>query len=351
MRNHWKIVSIVALLATIAAADTADEDFLFRLAFSLDRASNYSSTAALQATTAYPRGSSVNPATDDLLRVENPAVIATMTHLQTWSESGAWLTATSGTASLSVPEAGTFTLAYARTDTIDDSGYQSREHSLTSNEFFAGYSRRLSDTIALGLQFRYLDAEVTNQTTVAESGVELDAQLDHDLDEWSFSVGIYVQIDDQWSFGLAGGYAFGEVKTDVLGLGPAPPFPPPGTLLRVTEDDVRLSSVRTGLGYRFSELLAIYGDASYLHIETDNEGSADQGRFALGVEWTAAEAIVIRSGVLVDTDAEVTFSAGLGLYMFRHLPIDIAYQYNAAPEVKEEFGRFHLLTLSVVFRF
>lgn len=338
----------IGLLAAGAAADTTDEDFLFRLAFSLDRASNYASTAGIQASVAYPRGSSVNPAADDLVSPDDSPVVATLTNLHAWSDSGAWLTTTAGTANITVPDAGTFSFAYARTDTIDDSGNQSFEHSLKSNEFFAGYSKQLSPDLAIGFQVRFTDAEITNQATVPELPTAAGGEAQSELEEWSFSGGIHVRLNDQWSAGLAGGFAFGSVATEVVSLGA---FPPPGTKLKEVDDDVRSHAVRAGLGWKVNDQLAIYGDAVFLHIETNREGSADQGRFALGVELEPLEALMVRSGVLVDTDEQVTFSAGLGLYMIPNLPIDIGYQYNAAPEVREEFGRFHLLTISFVLRF
>ncbi len=68
-----------------------------------------------------------------------------------------------GTANISFPKWGTVSMTFARTDTIDKDTLQDLENSLESNEIFLGYSRRISDRIALGGEFRLVDAEVQEE--------------------------------------------------------------------------------------------------------------------------------------------------------------------------------------------
>lgn len=70
---------------------------------------------------AHPLGSSINPASDDALR-EPPfdfKAIATVNTNQLLFQSGAWLSGVSTTVLYRLPEHGTFSFTYVRTDTYD----------------------------------------------------------------------------------------------------------------------------------------------------------------------------------------------------------------------------------------
>jgi hypothetical protein len=44
-------------------------------------------------------------------------------------------------------------------------------------------------------------------------------------------------------------------------------------------------------------------------------------------------------------------SAGLGFYGLKHVQLELAYVYNAFPEVRREFGTAHLVSFSAVLFF
>jgi hypothetical protein len=96
--------------------------------------------------------------------------------------------------------------------------------------------------------------------------------------------------------------------------------------------------------------LGVYADAIYLHIGTDKVGSADIGRFAVGVEYGPSVRWSLRSGVSISTDGHVNASAGFGFAPREGIDVQFAWQSNTAPEVNHELGRTPLLVVSVAVR-
>ena len=67
-----------------------------------------------------------------------------------------------------------------------------------------------------------------------------------------------------------------------------------------------------------------------------------------GVEYLPFAAVALRLGGSLDTDRQTTVSGGIGVYALKNFQAEIAYAYNAFPEVRREFGRAHLLSVSLV---
>ena len=59
--------------------------------------------------------------------------------------------------------------------------------------------------------------------------------------------------------------------------------------------------------------------------------------------------MALRLGGSLDTDRQATVGGGIGLYLLRNFQAEMAYGYNAFPEIRREFGRAHLLSASLVF--
>ena len=114
-----------------------------------------------------------------------------------------------------------------------------------------------------------------------------------------------------------------------------------------TTDSVNL---RAGLGWKPSESVGLYVDGQYLHLDNDF-GSVDVGRLLLGVEVFPARWLALRAGGSLDTDSNVNVSVGAGIYPSRKVMFELAYVYDAFPEVNHEFGRAHLVSASVVILF
>jgi len=334
----------------VLAGGFYDEPYLFRFALALDRQSNYASTLGRQASMAFPDGSSVNPAGDDWVAHPQTHVTATLTNVNAWSDTNHWLLATAFTINIQVPEAGTWSLAYARTDTINQDVRDGFDNELRSNEFFLGYSKKINDRVSLGGQLRVTDAVITEQSTLPLGllGPQPTSQ-ETDLVEATFAFGVMLSLDDQWTAGVSIGAGWGGAETKLRNLS-NPPIPA-GLVSVTTDDDVRVWSVRGGLGYAMSNAVGLYADLHYGYAESNRAGSADIGRFSFGVELKPSKIFHARFGATVDTVEQVSFSAGASFLGIRGVPIEIGYQYNAAPEVRPEYGNFHLLSISIVIPF
>ena len=60
-------------------------------------------------------------------------------------------------------------------------------------------------------------------------------------------------------------------------------------------------------------------------------------------------AVAVRLGGSLDTGRQATVGGGIGLYLLKSCPAEMAYGYNAFPEVRRAFGRARLLSASLVF--
>jgi hypothetical protein len=87
-------------------------------------------------------------------------------------------------------------------------------------------------------------------------------------------------------------------------------------------------------------------DAQYLHIANKTD-SVDVARGFLGAEIFPVQGLALRLGTSIDTEVQASVSTGVGFYFIKNVPLEIAYSYNAFPEVRREFGRAHLISLSV----
>ncbi|HRP95698.1 MAG TPA: autotransporter outer membrane beta-barrel domain-containing protein [Rhodocyclaceae bacterium] len=338
-----------------AIAGLAEKPFLLRLSLSLNRSSNFSDTAARQASAAFPGGSSVNPAgVDWRSSKETPSSSGSLTNIQIFSESGARATATAGTLTVPRPSAGTLSIAYARTDTIDRSARQGLANNLRSNEFFAGYGRRVADDRAFGAKLRLTDSVLNEQFFVPPvDGLPLQSKVKaRSIDA---ALGVLSEPRPGWFTGavVAAGWSSANVSIRNLTPLPAPPFGllPAGSILERFNDDVRTFGVHVGTGYAPDRRHGIFLDAQYLMVKSKRGGSAEVGRIAAGLDLRAGESVVFRTGVGIDSEKEVTLSIGARYQGFKDVVIDVAYQHNSQPEVKREFGRFDLLSASLNVRF
>ncbi len=336
-----------------SATDLWGEPYVLRLMATLQRATNYSSSAGLQASAAHPAGWSVNPAADDVLHdPDDPSCVAvTATNMHAFAETGGWFTATAATASLRMSNLGTVPIAYARTDTIDGQTTGGFHDPLRSNEFFWGYSKRLSDACAVGLQMRYVTADIQQEEAVA-APIFAPTRFETDL-LWNidFTVGVRWALNSEWSIGAIGGEGWGRAAIDAENIFPLSPTVPADTLLFELEDSLRSRVARLGIGYTPAEWLGIYADSEYFHLGTNQGGNIDVTRAMLGVEMRACRHHTLRAGSCVNNFGQFTYSIGAGVNPSDNLAIDLAYQHNALPELNLEFGRMDLITLSGVVRF
>ena len=329
------------------AGDFDDKPLGLRIGLALDRVSCFSDTIGRSASVAHPLGSSVNPASFDYLR-EPPfdfRVLGTLTSNFGSFDTGASVTGLSTTWAYRFPDAGTVSLNYIRTDSYDAETRQGDDVVLRSNEFTLGYSRRVQPDLSLGCSLKVTDSVLKVDDTFMG--------FPRDVDSSSLGVdvkaGVLKAVGERWTFGLVAGY--GRTCSDIDGLVALPPIPfGPGPVTISETNRTDALNVRMGVGWRPVDPLGFYVDGQYLHLE-DDFASVDVGRVLAGIEAYASPSVALRVGGTFDTERNSTFSAGIGYYGMKHMPVELAYSYNAFPEVAHEFGRAHLFSLSVVLRF
>ena len=341
---------VLATVHSSLASELSDEAFGLRIGLALDRASTFTDVVALSASTAYPYLSSVNPAAGDFLR-EPPSefrFIGTLTGAYIAFNNGSSLTAAAASATYRLPSAGTFLVSYTRIDSQDVEGHQGDHFTLRSNELRLTYSHLLATWIALGGSVRLSESRLSMSslfedfplhTSTESKGVE-------------GSIGILVAPHRHW---LVGAFAaLGWTRGETTGFIDFPPEPfGPGLAELDFSDNTRSLNIRGGLGWRPSEKFSAYADWQYLRLKNVRSGSsddsADVGRMLAGVEYLPFQILALRLGGTVDTDRQFTVSTGVGFYPTKYFQAELAYVYNAFPEVRKEFGRAHLISLSLAF--
>jgi hypothetical protein len=169
-----------------------------------------------------------------------------------------------------------------------------------------------------------------------------------------FAAGLLVSLTDHWLLGLVGGAGWSRASNRSTLELPPPPFAfGPETF--TFHDNTRSLNFRGGIGWRPSTSLGAYADVQYLRVlhvsDSTGDDAADIVRFRAGVEWLPRPFIALRLGGAADTDRQFSPSVGVGLYPTKLLQIELAYAYNAFPEVRREFDRAHLVTGSLALVF
>lgn len=335
-------ICIAAGQARAETWDWRDVGFGLRLPLALDRASVFTDVVGLSASTAYPYGSAINPANDDFLRLPpNQFTLAgTGSGVFVAFEGGASITGTGWSANYRFPMAGTVTASYAQSASRDAHTHQGENLRLHSEEFSLGYSHRATANLAVGGEFRFTDSRLRLESTA--EGFPL---IGHsDSEGYDGRLGILFAASDEWLIGMTVGA--GWVYTDNNGQIDVPVAFGGPINIATFSDFTRSVQVRTGAGWRPSDAFGLYMDAQWLRLKNDDE-AVSVGRAFVGVEYLPIQLIALRVGGSVDTAGKTTVSTGVGIYL-KHVQFEVAYSYNAFPEVRREFGPANLFSVSVV---
>ena len=340
------VLSIAIAAARPAHADTwdwRDVGFGLRLPLALDRASVFTDVVGLSASAAYPYGSAVNPANDDFLRTPPNQFTLAGTGTGVWVafEGGASITAGAWSASYRLPTAGTFSLSYSRSSSDDAHTHQGDTYRLDSQDFSLGYSHLLTPDVAVGAEFRVTDSWLRFES-MAE-GFPLNANSDSL--GYEVRLGTVFAMTKQLLVGVTAGAGWTYTHNNAQVEVPAP-FGGPINV-EPFYDFTRSVTARVGTGWRPSDAFGLYVDAQYLHLKNDDE-SVSVGRAFAGIEYLPIQALALRVGGSVDSVGKTSVTTGIGIYAFKHVQIELAYSYNAFPEVRREFGAANLVSFSIV---
>ena len=358
--RRWDLRFGMLLLLVVPMPACAGIDglpFELRLFLAVDRQSNYSSTLARQASIAALDGGSSNPGGAAYRETTEPTTTVTVSTVYAPSTGGRQVVAVPLSLRWQDPGAGTIALAYAYTETRHGAGDNGLVRSLRSDEWIAGYGRRIAENAAAGITVRLTNGRIVSDTRPdALGGVPVRSDTSFLAPE--VSVGVAGHLTSAITAGITGGYSRARADSTITNLAPLPVTPapgvsiilPPGSLLDAPDDIVSVAALRAGVGLQVDDATAVYFDAAGLHLSTHRSGSADFARFALGAERRVGNGWTFQGGIGVDSRGNVNWSGGLD-YRFDAFDAELAIQTNAAPEVNKELGRTRLLSASLGWRF
>jgi len=334
-------MGLLFLVGVSEAWDWLDAPFDLRLGLALDRGSTFTDVVGLSASAAYPYGSSVNPANGDFLRAppDNFKLAMTATGLYVPFETGASTTAGAGSVSFRFQDAGTMMAIYSNSGSHDAHSTQGDNYRLNSQDFTIRYAQLVAPWLALGGEFKLTDSTLSFEP----GGQDFPVHTKTSSTGYDFRLGGLVALNKEWLFALMGGAGWSEART--RGRVDLPDFL--GGPERISFDTLTRSiNLRTGVGWRPSDKFSAYLDWEYYRLW--NEQSVSTGRAFAGAEYMPIAALALRVGGTVDTVGKTTASAGVGFYGLDHMMFELAYVYNAFPEIRREFGVAHLISTSVV---
>ena len=358
-RRPHLLLCLWLLVPGAARADFDALPFELRLFLSVDRQSNYSSTLARQASVAALEGASANPGAAAWREPAEPTTTLTASVVDAPSTSGRSVIAEPVSLRWQAAGRGTIALAYAHTETRNVQGDNGLMQALRSDEWLAGYGRRLDEHSAIGFTLRLTSGTIVSDTQAAALGGQPVRGSTRFLSP-DLSVGYATDMAAPFSFGIAGGYGRTRARSSITNLAPLlVPLPqpgtivvlPPGSLIAEPDDTISTYALRAGVGVHVDAATAVYFDATGLRLQANHAGSQNLGRVALGAEHAARNGWIVRAGVGVDTIGQVNWSAGLGYRPRPSFEAQFALQTNAAPEVNREIGRTRLLAGSLAWIF
>jgi hypothetical protein len=353
------VILSAVVLASSARADFFDQPFALRLFFAVDRQSNYASTLARQASIAALEGGSANPGAAAWRQPSAPATTVTTSFVYAPSTGGRDVYAAPFSLRWQAPGQGTLLVAYAYTDTNNARGDNGLAQLLRSDEWFGGYGRRIDEHSAAGITVRLTSGRIVSDS-ISESLAGAPVRATTSFLTPDINAGYVAELSPTITMGLVAGYGRAVADTTITSLAPLvvqlpgtgmPITIPPGTLLAQPDDVVSTYSLRGGLGFHLNDRTDVYLDAIGLRMSTHNAGANNLGRFALGAQHFIGNGWFLNGGIGVDTLGKVNLSAGLAYRPVPSIEAQIAFQSNAAPEVKPEIGTTPLVAGSLAWVF
>jgi hypothetical protein len=320
------------------AGDFDDKDFSLRFPAALSRFSSYADVAATGGASAGSKWqSSINPAS---IAWQNlPGKYHVSLNPQCSSiifREGTVLHVISESVTKNIGRFGTFQAALAQVHSNDRAiraPLPDYKFSYDMNYAQVQWGKRFSDDFALGGNFNYSSSEVTTKF-VDEKHTYTSS------DSYGVRVGTLYRIAENLLGGLVIDYSQSPSKTtvyNIFGFGP-------GDVL--VKDTTKQFTLRAGPSYEYRKDSTVNFDYQYSSFKNDT-GKMEVHRMFAGIDHRIVDALFVRGGVALDNHGNASWTCGLGIYPFKQLSIDVGYQYDMFPEIQAEFGRSHLMTISI----
>ena len=339
------LMRIIAYLIALAgfgnfayADGFEDKDFSLRFPAALSRFSSYADVAATGGASAGSKWqSSVNPAATGWQNLPgsyhlslNPQYSAIM------FQEGTVLHVISESVTKEFEKFGTLQVSLAQVRSNDRAiraPVPDYKFSYDMNYAQVQWGKRFIDDFALGGNLNYSSSEVINK-------IGTDKYLDSSSDSYDVRVGTLYRIAENLLGGLVIDYSQSPSKTttyDIFGLGIGD--------VRV-DDKTKQFTLRAGPSYEYRKDSTVNLDYQYSSLKNDT-GNMEVHRVFAGIDHRIIDALFVRGGFALDNEGNKSWTCGLGIYPLKQLSIDVGYQYDMFPEIQSEFGRSHLLTISI----
>jgi len=328
----------VALLSAWTAAfagDYEDKDFSLRFPAAMTRFATYGDVAGIGGASGGSKwSSSINPASTAWLKDPPRNLCLSQQYTRLWFGNGTSFDVPAESVTVDAGPLGFFTGAAAQIST--------NRETMKNNGldfYFAGdlaqllWAKRFSKDLGAGFAFTYSKAV----SRLSMGGFEV---AKANCDSYAIRGGALYQFADRFLTGLVLDYGWSSDRTVVAG---APP-------LKIC-DSTRQFLVRPGVSYEYMEDGTVYLDYQFGTFSNDM-GRMDVHRVLLGVEHGITKWLFLRAGTALDpVIGSSSVTCGIGFYPASWFSLDVGYQYDMFPELREEFGRSHALNVSVGFTF
>lgn len=347
-RSAWPIgscaiallsVLLLAPVSRLRAGEIEDAGFGLRLTAAISRFSRYPDVGGMGGASAGSRWSSaVNPASTGWSPpVGESDLGASLQYTQVLLEEGTRLHMLSESGAVDAGNLGVFQPAVMQLFSNSATTSQDLDFEWDGLYGEVQWGKKVSESLALGLNLNVfrsrMDFDLGDVRVTRSTG-----------DTYAVRAGVLWEASPTLYIGAAIDYGLNPSKTktyDFMGLGV-------GT---TTERDTLYQFLfHPGVSWLATEDLTVTFDYQF-GLFNDDTGTLRVHRFYAGFDQTLTEGVYLRGGLVVDTEGNLSPSAGLGLAPSESILIDFAWQRNLFPEIEEEFGDADVLSLSLTIRF
>ena len=341
-RANALIIALAIALAGLGSSANAggldDKDFSLRFPAALNRFSSYADVAAVGGASAGSKWqTSINPASTAWQNMPgsyhlslNPQYSAIM------FQEGTVLHVISESVTKEFEKFGTLQVSLAQVRSNESAiraPVPDYKFSYDMNYGQVQWGKRFTDNFAFGVNFNYSSSEVVNK-------IVTDRYIDSTSESYGFRAGALYRLATNLLGGIVVDYSQSPSTTttyDIYGWGI-------GNV--IVKDTTKQFSLRVGPSYEYRKDSTVNLDYQYSSYGNDT-GNLEIHRIFAGIDHRIVDALFVRGGVAFDNKGNSSWTAGLGIYPLKQLSIDVGYQYNMFPEIQSEFGRSHLLTISI----
>jgi hypothetical protein len=301
---------------------------------------------------AHPLVTSRNPAAKDVLRdppFEFHDAFGVNTNQALFGE-GTWMASIVGIYAHRLPEAGTLNVLYAGSDTFE-SDARLGDVVFRNQMLGADYGRRLCDVLSLGGGVSVSRTSLGVDTQIVIPGLPgfSRSETETDSDGLELRGGLFLEFRESWTAGGMASYSWSWNDSGGTVFAPSPPTGP-GPIPVQLSSTSHTTNVRAGLGWRPQECFGLYFDTQYLCVD-DPWDATVVFRFSGGAEVFLSQTVACRAGSTLDDVGNVNASVNLSYYGVEHLLLEAAYIWNVFPEIEQELGTSHLISLSAILVF